>query len=212
MKNKEFQESFDKNYICRILYEISALKIGKFVLSSGKYSPYYIDLRVLPSFPEYFSRICDAYVMLIKSTFKENYDKIAGIPTMGLVIATLVSYKLKKPLIYVRKEAKDYGMRKQVEGILNEGEKVIIVDDLITTGGNILNAAKSIKKEGGIVVGAVVLLDREQGGRRILEKEGIPLYSILTISELLKEYLRNNWIEREDYRKIVQYLEKEHEY
>ena len=171
--------------LSRILHKIGALKFGTFKLTSGEISPYYIDLRVVPSFPEAFRKICDFYVKLIKSDVGvENFDRIAGIPTAGISFGSIAAYILKKPFTYVRTTERQHGRGRQVEGILLPGDRVLLMDDLITKGGSILKAVESVRAEGGVVTDAVVLLDREEEGKQNLANANVNLHYLLTTSEV----------------------------
>jgi orotate phosphoribosyltransferase len=169
----------------RILNKIGALKFGTFKLTSGKVSPYYIDLRIVPSFPDAFKRICDLYVTLIKGVVGADcFERIAGIPTAGISFASIAAYQLKKPFLYVRSAERQHGRGRWVEGILLPGDRVLLMDDLITKGGSILKSAEAVRAEGGVVSDAVVLLDREENGAVNLVENGIKLHYLLSISEL----------------------------
>lgn len=196
---------------CLLLFQISAVRFGSFKLTSGKTSPFYIDLRVVPSYPNVFEKITDMYVELIRNEI-DAFNRIAGVPTAGLPIATLVSYKLKAPLLYVRKEAKGHGTQRMVEGILNEGERVLLVDDIATTGLSLLNAAQAIRSQGGKVEHAVVLVDREQGGVSILSSNGIQLHSIVRASQLFEVLHGKGLITFKDYQRAIKYLKSEQQY
>ena len=173
-----------KAELCRILNRIGALKFGAFKLTSGKVSPYYIDLRIVPSFPDAFRRICDLYVELIRKDIGVNtLDRIAGIPTAGIPLASLTAYHLKKPLLYIRPTDRLHGRERRVEGILLPGNRVLLMDDLITSGGSLLKAAENVRIEGGVVSDALVLLDREEGGKKNLARDNINLHYLLTTSE-----------------------------
>jgi len=173
-----------KGGLCQILMRIGALKFGVFTLTSGKTSPYYIDLRIVPSFPEAFRRICDLYVRLITEDLGvTNFDRIAGIPTAGIPFASLIAYHLKKPFLYIRPRARLHGRERRVEGMMMPGDRVLLVDDLITTGRSLSKAAKVIRAEGGVVTDAVVLVDREEGGKERLAKDNITLHYLLEAGE-----------------------------
>lgn len=173
-----------KAELCRILNRIGALKFGAFKLTSGKVSPYYIDLRIVPSFPDAFRRICDLYVELIKKDIGvNNLDRIGGIPTAGIPLASLTAYHLKKPLLYIRPTDRLHGRERRVEGILLPGNRVLLMDDLITSGGSLLKAAEDVRIEGGVVSDALVLLDREEGGKENLDRDNIKLHYLLKTSE-----------------------------
>jgi len=173
-----------KAELCRILNKIGALKFGVFKLTSGKVSPYYIDLRIVPSFPDAFQRICDLYIKLIKSDVgAKNFDRIAGIPTAGIPFASLTAYHLNKPFLYIRPRERLHGRERRIEGIIMPGDHVLLMDDLITSGGSLRRAAKAIKTEGGVVTDAVVLLDREEGGKENLAKDNVKLHYLLRTNE-----------------------------
>ena len=177
-----------KTELGKILNRIGALKFGTFKLTSGEVSPYYLDLRVVPSFPDAFSRICDLYIDLIRSDVgADGFDRIAGIPTAGISFASIAAYHLKKPFIYVRTAERQHGRGRQVEGILLPGDRVLLMDDLITKGGSILKSAEAVRAEGGVVTDAVVLMDREENGKQNLANDGIKLHYMLTTSELARK-------------------------
>ena len=177
-----------KAELAKILNKIGALKFGTFKLTSGEISPYYIDLRIVPSFPDAFRRICDLYIKLIKSDVgTDDFDRIVGIPTAGISFASIAAYQLKKPFLYVRTTEREHGRGRSVEGILLPGNRVLLMDDLITKGGSILKAAEAVRAEGGVVTDAVVLMDREEDGKQNLAKDGIKLHYLLTTSELARK-------------------------
>src|SRR5204863_4767155 len=190
----------------KILVHTGALKFGMFTLSGGKLSPYYLDLRVLPSFPDAFH----ASIELLGKTARTIADiaKIAGIPTGGLPWASVLAYALSKPLVYVRKEVKHHGREKMVEGILAPGDRVLLVDDVITTGHNILAALQTLRAEGGVIEDALVLVDREEGGRARLLKEGVTLHSVTRISELAQSLLDMDAISQSQFEELTTQLKK----
>ncbi len=172
---------------CKVLDHIGALKFGAFKLTSGKLSPYYIDLRIVPSFPDAFEKICDFYVKFIKTEVGlEEIDRIAGIPVAGIPFASIISFNLKKPFLYVRKGARLHGRERRIEGVIAPGNRVLLIDDLVTAGLSLLKTAKAITAEGGVVTDAVVLIDRQEGGKEKLEKNGIKLHALLNITEVVK--------------------------
>ena len=173
-----------KAELCRVLHKIGALKFGVFKLTSGKVSPYYVDLRIVPSFPDAFQRICNLYAKLIESDIgADNVDRIAGIPTAGIPFASITAYHLKKPFLYIRPTERLHGRGRRAEGILLPGNRVLLMDDLLTTGGSLRRAVEAIRTEGGIVKDVVVLLDREEGGKENLAKDNVNLHYLLTTSE-----------------------------
>lgn len=198
-----------KAEICRILNKIGALQFGAFKLTSGKISPYYIDLRVVPSFPDAFQKICNFYTSFVKERIGvENFERVAGTPMAGMPFATLIAYNMKKPFIYIRKGVRLHGRQRRVEGVLAPGDRVLLVDDLITTGLSLRRAAKAVVAEGGVVNDAVVLLDREEGGEEKLRKSGIRLHTLLNISEAAKMLYETGAINEEQLKTILKQVKK----
>jgi orotate phosphoribosyltransferase len=195
--------------IAKILHNIDALKFGVFKLTSGKPSPYYIDLRVVPSFPDAFQQICDFYLQHITTQIgTQNFDRIAGVPLAGIPFASQIAYDLKKPFLYVRKGTRHHGRQRRVEGILVSGDRVLLVDDLVTTGLNLKNAADAIRAEGGVVKEAVALLDREEGGKEDLEESGIKVHTLLRISEVANTLYDIGAIDEESLKTILKQIKK----
>lgn len=194
----------EKTELSQILNRIGAIKFGTFKLTSGRTSPYYIDLRLVPSYPEAFKRVCDLYIRLIeKEVGAEGFDRIAGIPTAGMPFASMVAYNLKKPFLYIRPKVKLHGRERRIEGIIMPGNRVLLVDDLITTGVSLRKAAEAIRAEGGLVTDALVLLDREEGGKQRLKKDNINLHYLLTASETANKLYELGTIEEEQLKTIL---------
>ena len=195
--------------LAKILHKIDALKFGVFKLTSGKVSPYYIDLRIVPSFPDAFRQICDFYGESITSQVGlKNFDRIAGVPIAGIPFASQIAYNLKEPFLYVRKGVRLHGRQRRVEGILVSGDRVLLVDDLVTTGLTLKKAAKAVTAEGGIVKEAVALLDREEGGKEKLAKNGIQLHALLKISEVANTLYEIGAIDEESLKTIMKQIKK----
>jgi len=197
-----------KRSVSQKLFEIGSIKFGEFVLSSGKISPIYIDLRIIPSFPNVFDLVAEAYISTIKR-MEIPVDTIVGIPVGGLPIATLISYKLKKPLIYVRKEAKTHGLGKKIEGNLGKRQNLLIIDDVATTGKSILRAVNILRENGCEPKNALVLIDREQGADKNLEENGIKLFSFIKITELLDILKQEGKLDQDSYDRIMKYIKME---
>ena len=199
----------EKDEIANIIFKINAIEFGVFKLSSGKASPYYVDLRVIPSFPDAFREICDFYADYITSEIGlKTFDRMAGVPLTGIIFASQVAYNLKKPFIYVRKGVQMHGRERRVEGLLASGDKVLLIDDLVTTGLTLKKAGEAVKAEGGVVTDAVVFLDREEGGRQLLEKTGIKLHTLLRISEVANRLYDLGAIDQESLKTILKQVKK----
>ncbi len=191
--------------IIKELYFRKIILFGDFRLTSGLPSPYYIDLRSVYSYPDLFKEIIDYYIFKIDD-FKDDVDVIAGIESGSIAIAAVLGYILDKPMIYIRKEPKKIGMMKLIEGVLNEGDKVVIVDDVATTGGSIARGVKAIREAGGYIDKAIVFIDRLQGARENLSRLGVKLYSILDIKDVLNILYRDGLISPETRDKILNYI------
>lgn len=164
------------------LYDIGAVKMGRFTLHSGKMSPIYLDLRLLVSYPQTLHQVAEAYTLLLEGL---PFDILAAYPYAALPIGTAIALHSGWPLIYPRKTAKRYGTGKQVEGAWQIGQIAVVIEDLITSGDSILQAIASLKAAGLQVKDAVVLIDRQQGGRRSLKAQGYDVHAVLTITHLL---------------------------
>jgi len=194
---------------CKILDRIGAVKFGAFKLTSGKLSPYYIDLRIVPSFPDAFQRICDITTKFVRNeTSADGFDRIAGIPLAGMPIAAVVAFNLKKPFLYVRRGARLHGRERRIEGILAPGDRVLLIDDLVTTGLSLQKAARSITAEGGLVGDAVVLIDRQEGGTKRLEKSNIRLHAMLSVTEMVQTLHGLGSLDEEQLKTILKQVKK----
>ncbi|MGC8932013.1 MAG: orotate phosphoribosyltransferase [Candidatus Methanodesulfokora sp.] len=166
------------------LHSIGAVKLGDFVLSSGMRSPVYLDLRIVPSHPRIFRKIVDLSVETLK---RVEFDAICGIATGGLPLSSVIAYLMEKPLIYFRRSEKEHGTMKRIEGEVKEGMNVIVMDDVATTGGSILEAVKALRDQKAVVRRAFVVVDRGQGAKKNLMAEGVELMSITTLKKVLLE-------------------------
>jgi orotate phosphoribosyltransferase len=198
-----------KNKIINILFKIDALKFGVYKLSSGRASPYYVDLRVIPSFPDAYREICDFYGESITNQIGlKSFDRVAGVPLAGMPFASQIAYNLKKPFLYVPKGLKLHGRQRRVEGVLVSGDRVLLVDDLVTTGLTLKKAADSVRAEGGVVTQAVAFLDREEGGKEKILESGINLHALLKISEVANTLYEMGAIEKESLKTILKQIKK----
>ncbi|EPB79945.1 hypothetical protein ANCCEY_01011 [Ancylostoma ceylanicum] len=191
--------------LLRSMLNSKVFKFGEFVLKSGQTSPIYIDLRECFGYADLMGLACDGLKSLIE-TADVPFDAIVGVPYAALPYATLVSYRNLKPLIIIRKEAKSYGTKKLVEGLYKKGEKVIVIEDVVTTGGSIRDVVNILRDEGLIVENVFCLLDREQGGVEKLKEHGITLHSLLNMETVLTFLRSVDAVDDETSSKIISAL------
>jgi orotate phosphoribosyltransferase len=193
-----------------LLIKNNAVKFGDYTLTSGKKSPYYIDLRQTISSPITMDWIGNSLTrIIINEIGRDKIDKILGVPTAGVPFATVVSQKLGIPLIYYRQARKEHGVRKKVEGILDRNDRVLVVDDLITTGESVIEAAEVVRDQGGVVNEMVVLLDREQGGQQKLRSCRIEPHVLFKISDAMTWLHKVGLIEDGIFETLKKYIEEE---
>jgi len=177
------------------LHKKGIIKFGEFTLASGKKSSYYVDLRLVPSYPQEFRKM----VKFLENKITEDigldkFESIVSVPTGGLVIASALAIETVKPLIYVRSKPKNYGTSKSVEGKIQQGMNVVMIDDVATTGGSVVNAIKSLKEEKISIKDAYVIVNRMEGATEALAQLDVKLHSILDILEISQILFNENII------------------
>ncbi|MGP8124898.1 MAG: orotate phosphoribosyltransferase [Nitrososphaerales archaeon] len=192
-----------KAALAEALFRIGALRFGKFTLSSGKRSSYYLDLRMIPSYPEVYALAIEAYREIAEGVGEKNFDVIAGVATAGVTISSPLAFLLKKPMVYVRKEEKGHGLGRQVEGATRPGQKTLVIDDLVTTGGSIISAVEALRKTGCAVKEAAVLVDRLEGGKANLAGAGVRLNAYAQVTELIEILYQGRMMTKGDYEAVV---------
>jgi len=170
-----------KEKLVQLLKESGAIKFGKFVLSSGISSNYYIDIKQASTNPTILKEIAKEM-----SKFAENYDLVAGLELGAVPLIVALSLETGIPFVIVRKEEKMHGTRKMIEGESVENKKVLVVEDVTTTGTSVLKAINVLRKNGAILDKVVSVVDRESGAREKIEREGLKLVSLISVKDLLE--------------------------
>ncbi|MRI02956.1 orotate phosphoribosyltransferase [Limosilactobacillus reuteri] len=183
--------------VAKALLDIHAVTLNPdqpFTWASGLKSPIYTDNRLTISYPEVRQAIFNGMVEQIKLHFSEA-DVIAGTATAGIPHAAWVAQNMELPMIYVRTKPKDHGQGKQIEGILKEGQKVVVIDDLISTGGSVLNAVRAVNNAGGKVIGVVSVFTYDlPAAEQNFMANGLKYYSVTDYMTLIKVAKENNQI------------------
>ena len=191
------------------LHQNSIIKFGDFTLASGKKSSYYVDLRLVPSYPIEFRKMVKYLENEIGQDIGlDNFDSIVSVPTGGLVIASALAIETVKPLIYVRSKPKDYGTSKSVEGKIHDDMKVVMIDDVATTGGSVVNAVKSLKEVNITVKDAYVIVNRMEGADEALLELGVKMHSILNILQITEALFEQNLIDASVLEKVKKQISK----
>ncbi|MDC0605229.1 orotate phosphoribosyltransferase [Nitrosopumilus sp.] len=199
---------FVKEFVT-FLHQKGVIKFGDFTLASGKSSSYYVDLRLVPSYPHEF-RMMVKYLenQITEEIGLENFESIVSVPTGGLIIGSALAIETVKPLIYVRSKPKDYGTSKSVEGKIHDGMKVVMIDDVATTGGSVVNAIKSLTEVNVPVKDAYVIVDRMEGADEALAELGVKMHSILNILQIAEVLYEQKMIAVEILDKVKKQISK----
>lgn len=182
------------------LFDIGAVQLGKFKLHSGKTARIYLDLRLLVSYPAALRLATAAYRKVLE---RLSFDLLAAPPLAGLPLGTALCLDMDVPLIYPRKTSKSYGTGKSIEGHWEVGQTAVVIDDVVTSGDSLLQAIVSLKTAGLQISDAVVLIDREQGGRETMQDHGYTIHSAISVTRLLDILDENGRISTKQRLKVI---------
>lgn len=189
------------------LFDKGAFKVGNFTLSSGLRSTFYLDLRILQSYPVFFRNAISLLKMQVLTNIGyDGFDIICSVPTSGTIFGSALAYELFKPHSYLRKDSKSYGTKKRLEGVIEPDAKMIFVDDVVTTGQSVINGINSISDSK--ICGVFVIVNRGQGADQSFKKMGIDLHSAISISEIVDILFKKEKISNKEFQSILDEIVK----
>jgi orotate phosphoribosyltransferase len=170
--------------VAKAIADVSLLR-GTFTLRSGRTSSYYLDKYLFSTRPEVLRKLGALFGARVTALAESGkVDRLAGAELGGIPLVTAASLETGLPCVFVRNKKKDYGTAKQLEGVLNKGDRVVIVEDVATTGGQALEAAGVLREAGADVAAIIATIDRQEGARENVEKAGIRFEALFTKRDL----------------------------
>jgi orotate phosphoribosyltransferase len=203
-------------WLAKALWELGAVQFGDFTIGrTTQHSPIYVNLRLLISNPRALSRAARVMhdeiqtLMGMRNPQVKPFERVCGIPFGGLHLATAYSLRSRVPMIYVHPAKERNGNRVFVEGRFEQGESVLLIDDLVTSGGGIVETAEFLRVNAGLNVrNVLVLLDRQEGARELLRERGYTLTSILGLETMLTYLMASGLIEEQQYKNSTDYIQR----
>jgi orotate phosphoribosyltransferase len=162
------------------LRDADAVQYGEFELSHGGTSDYYVDKYLFETDPECLAAIASAFADRI-----DDDTKLGGVALGGVPLAAATATEADVPYVVARKQAKEYGTGNRIEGRLDDGEEVVVVEDIATTGQSAVDAVEALRDAGAEVNRALLVVDREEGGYELLAEHGVEMEALVTASDLL---------------------------
>lgn len=202
-------------WLAKALWDLGAVQFGDFTLGrTTQHSPVYVNLRLLISDPRNLQRAARVMhdevktLQAMRHPHVQPFQRVCGIPFGGLHLATAFSLRSRVPMVYVHPAKEHNGSRVYVEGNYEPGETVLLIDDLVTSGGGITQTAAFLRDNAGLhVKDVLVLLDREEGAKEQLRRQGYNLISILGLEPMLNYLMASSLIEEDQYNRCVDYIE-----
>lgn len=190
------------------LFEIDAIQEGEFTLASGVLSPVYIDLRRIISFPDVYQHVVD----LLWHEMEDNgVDHVGGVPYAALPLASGIALLYHKSMLMPRKEVKEHGAGRAIEGVYKAGDTIVLVEDVVTSGASILRAIDALENEGLIIKDVVVFMDREQGAAQKLAERGVTLRAVCTLTQAMDVLRAAGKIDEDAVARIAEFIQ-EHQF
>lgn len=165
-----------------ILKECGAIQFGRFVLTSGAVSDYYIDIKKASTSPKILKKIAEAM-----AEYTQGYDLIAGMELGAVPLIVALSLETNIPYVIVRKDKREHGTSKQIEGVEVKGKKVIVIEDVTTSGGSVIKTIKILRENKAVVDEVIVVVDRENGCEEKLQAADASFIPLLSVSDILKK-------------------------
>lgn len=207
------EQTLDNLWLAQMLFDLKAVQFGDFTISETTVSsPVFINPKLLignPAALRVASKLIQQEINLAQSLRRPKvhpFELVAGVPVGGLLLGTAYSLETNVPLIYPRLRPEGAGKR-GIEGRFWSGARALIIDDLITRGGSILDTASFLEEHGLIVKDVIVLIDRGQGAAERLHKHGYNLISILRLDVMLNYYMTKGLITEDDFRRCMEYTQ-----
>lgn len=189
--------------LAQLLHGIGAIRFGEFTLKDGRTSPFYVDLRLIISDPAVLREVAQA---MVERAAGLRFQRLAALPYAGLPIGVAMSLESGVPLVYPRKETKGYGTQRQIEGSYSAGDRVLVVDDVITSGGAKIEAIEPLRQAGLVAEDVLVLVDRSADRGAVLRPYGLTLHAVVRVEELLRPLFDDGAIDAEQLRRAEAFL------
>ena len=196
--------------VAELLLQIKAIKLNNnnpFTWASGLKSPIYCDNRITLSYPKIRTFIRQKYVEIINEEFGD-VDVIAGVATGGIAQGALIAQELGLPFVYIRSSKKSHGMSNQIEGVVESGQSVIVIEDLISTGKSSLNAVDALRDAGCRVTGMIAIFSYNLDiAKQNFEKYEVPLFTLSDYETLIKKAVEDNYVSDADVHSLIKWRE-----